>query len=177
MIKNPWQTTKQNIIYQNKFGYTLRDDDVITPAGKPGKYMVMESRDFAVIVALTPNNKVVFERHWRYPINQESLEIPAGGVEPGENPLETAKRELLEETGATSAVWKKLISYWTGNGAMKIRGHIFLAKDVIIKPDHPTEETEKISVELIDFNQALFKIDSGEITDDRTLLGLLYASK
>jgi len=81
----PWKTIKKNIIYQNKFGYILRDDDVITPAGKRGKYMVLESNGYVVIIALTSDRKIIMTRQWRYPIKEESLELPAGNLEKEEN--------------------------------------------------------------------------------------------
>lgn len=76
-MTNPWKTVKKNYIYENKFGYKLRDDDVTTPSDKPGKYMVLESTGYVTIVALTHHKEVILTRQWRYPIEEESLEIPA----------------------------------------------------------------------------------------------------
>lgn len=175
-MSNPWKLLKRNLIYENKFGYHLYDDDVLTPSGKEGKYMVLESRGFVGIVALTEDKKVLLIKQWRYAVGQEFVEIPAGTLEDNEDPLFTAKRELLEETGATSDNWVKLSSYWLGNGAMKIKGHLYLAQDVVVGSDHQ-EADEKISVEQIDFNKAVEMVTSGKIEEGRTISGILLAEK
>ncbi|MFA4826918.1 MAG: NUDIX hydrolase [Candidatus Shapirobacteria bacterium] len=176
-MKNPWKTIKKNIIFQNKFGYTFRDDDVITPSNQPGKYMVLEGYEYSIIVALTSKNEVLMTKQWRYPINEESFELPAGGLSLGETPLSAAQRELLEETGAVADNWKKLVSYWTANGVSKLKHHIFLAKNAKIL--HPTyhDATEKISVLLTPFKKLIQMINDGEINEERTLIGLLLAEK
>lgn len=167
---------KRNLIFQNKYGYKLFEDDVNTPSGSAGKYMVLESFGFVTIVALTSDNKVLMERQWRYPVGKEFLELPVGTVDINEDPLESAKRELLEETGATSEDWVRLCSYWLGNGAMKIQGHVFLARNVSIGKDNQ-EPDEKISVELFDLNDAVNMVVDGQIDEERTITGLLLAER
>lgn len=175
-MSNTWKLLKRNLIYENKFGYRLYDDDVLTPSGKEGKYMVLESRGFVGMVALTKDKKVLMVKQWRYAVGQEFLEIPAGTLEDKEDPLVTAKRELLEETGASSDNWIKLSSYWLGNGAMKIRGHLYLTLDVTIGSDSQ-EPDEKISVEQLDFDHAVNMVTNGEIEEGRTIAGILLAEK
>lgn len=175
-MSNPWKFLKRNLIFQNKFGYKLFEDDVTTPSGSEGKYMVLESLGFVTIIALTRDKKILMERQWRYPVGKEFLELPAGTIDEEENPLESAKRELLEETGSTSDNWVKLSSYWLGNGAMKIRGHVFLAQDIFVGQDSQ-EAVEKISVEYLDFDEAVKMVVDGKIDEDRTITGLLLAEK
>lgn len=174
---NPWKTLKKNILYQNRFGYLLRDDDVLTPAGKPGKYMVLEGSDYAMIVALTSDNKLIVVRQWKYPLERETLELPAGRGEEGENLLDTAKRELQEEAGATSDQWEKLTEYWVGSGAFKMRAHVFLARNVQMNRPTQHEETESIKVELLDFDKAVDMIVNREIDEEKTILGVLLAKE
>jgi ADP-ribose pyrophosphatase len=176
-MKNPWKLVKENIIYQNKFGYTLHDDDVITPGGKPGKFMVLESHDFAVIVAITSDNKIIMIRQWRYAMGRECFELPAGSINKGEDNLVAAKRELKEETGATSDNWQELKSYWLGNGAMRIKGHIFLAKDAKLSGEAHNDETENTIVETHPYPYLMKMVDQNIITDERSLLGLLLVEK
>lgn len=175
-MSSPWKLLKRSLIFQNKYGYKLFEDDVITPSGSEGKYMVLESLGYVTIIALTRENKVLMERQWRYPVGKEFLELPAGTIDEKENPLESAKRELLEETGATSNNWVKLSTYWLGNGAMKIQGHIFLARDISIGRDNQ-ESVEKISVEYLDFYEAVEMVITGKFDEDRTITGLLLAEK
>lgn len=178
MTQNTWKTIKKNLIYQNKYGYKLSDNDVITPSGTEGKYMVFESKGFVGIVGVDKENNVVMEKNWRYPIEKESLEIPAGTIEEGEDPLATAKREFCEETGYVSDEWIKISRYWIGNGAMKIQGHIFLAKNVKTNNivDNP-DKNEVTNISLMNFNELLQSIKSGVIDDDRTIVGLLTAKE
>ena len=172
-MNNPWKVVKENIIYQNNFGYTLHDDDVITPSGKPGKFMVLESQDFAVIIAITPENKVIMVRQWRYAMNHECLELPAGSIDKGEDGLIGAQRELLEETGYSSDNWQEIKSYWLGNGAMRIKGRIYFAKNAVKAAEPQNEETETITVETYAYPELAEMINKNIINDERSLLGLL----
>jgi len=177
MMQNPWKLVKENIIYQNKFGYTLHDDDVITPAGNPGKFMVLEHNDFAIIVAVTPDNKIIMVRQWRYSIGRECLELPAGSSNKGENLIDTAKRELLEETNYISDDWQELKVYKVGTGAMRINGHIFLAKNAQLSDQGHQDDTEVITVETYSYSELLDMIDQNIISDDKSLLSLLLVKK
>ena len=176
-MNNPWKLVKENIIYQNKFGYTLHDDDVITPSGKPGKFMVLESYDFAVIVAITEDSKIIMIRQWRYAMGHECLELPAGSTNVDEAILVTAKRELEEEAGAVSDDWQEIKSYWMGNGAMRIKGHIFLAKNAKLLGITHNDDTEKTIVETYTYPELMDLIDKNIINDERSLLSLLLLEK
>lgn len=176
-MNNPWKLIKENIIYQNKFGYTLHDDDVITPSGKPGKFMVLESRGFAVIMAITEDNKIIMIRQWRYTMGCECLELPAGSANTNEPILLTAKRELEEETGAISDDWQEIKSYWVGNGAMRIKGHIFLAKNAKFSGTIHNDDTEKTVVETYTYPELMDMVNKDIINDERSLLSLLLLEK
>lgn len=176
-MNNPWKLVKENIIYQNKFGYTLHDDDVITPNGQPGKFMVLESRDFAIIIAITKDKKIIMVRQWRYAMGHECLELPAGKIEEGEDNLVAAKRELEEETGAVGKNWQEIKSYWLGNGAMRIKGHIYLVKDATFTGNNHQDDTEQITVETYTYPQLLEMMDENIIDDERSMLSLLLLKK
>lgn len=177
-MNNPWKTIAKNIIFENKLGYKLRNDDVVTPSGNEGKYMVLESRGFVGIVAIDKDNNVVMENIWRYPVEKEFFEIPAGTIEDSEDPLSTAKRELLEETGYTSEKWTLLADYWSGNGAMKLHGHIFLAKDIKFKgTTQNPDSTEKIRTSLVKYTDLLSLVKDHKIDEARTIIGLLTAKE
>lgn len=175
---NPWKTVRHNkIIYENKYGYKLREDDVITPAGTPGKYMVLENNGYVIIVALTPENQLLLVRQWRYPINEEALELPSGHVNQKMSPLDAAKQELSEETGGESKEWLELPWHWLGNGAMKIKGYVYLALNVELKNGIHIGEDEALVLEKMDFNEAINKMEQGYFPDQRTQMGLLLAEK
>lgn len=175
-MKNPWTTLKKNVIYQNKYGFTLWDDDVINPKGGRGKYMVMEHYGCVLIVALTKDKKVILEHQWRYPIEQDIIEIPAGAIEPNdksETHIETAKRELLEEVGVTSDDRVFLGSQFVMDGFLKMRSFLFLALDCQITKTAHQEETELIEVVKIPFDEVYKRVISSELQDGQTKLAIL----
>lgn len=179
-MKNPWKTIKKNVVYANKYGFILRDDDIINPKGNKGKYMVLEHPGYVFIVPLTSKLQVVLIKQWRYPIESESLELPTGAIDKKDekkDPLETAKRELSEETGGSSKDWIFLGSHWLGNGFLRKRGYAFLALDTKLSQKPKPEETEQIEVHLMNFDKAIKEVVANNFQDYRTKLGLLLAKE
>jgi ADP-ribose pyrophosphatase len=139
--------------------------------------MILESRDFAVIIAITEDNKIIMIRQWRYAMGHECLELPAGSANTDESILVTAKRELQEEAGATSDDWQEIKSYWLGNGAMRIKGHIFLAKNARLSEIINNDDTEKTIVETYTYPELMDMVNNNIINDERSLLSLLLLEK
>lgn len=176
MAGNSWKRVKQNLIYKNRFGYEVYDDDVLTPNGSAGKYLYLTHPGYVFVVALTPDRKVAMVRQWRYPSDCEFFELPAGGIEKDEDPLTAAKRELQEETGAKSTKWIKLADHLLANGVANIRGHLYLALDITLGKNN-FDPTEKMQLEFPSFDEIVGKVVAGEIDDERTQLGILFADK
>jgi ADP-ribose pyrophosphatase len=120
---------------------------------------------------------VVIERQYRHAAGQYLWELPAGKLDPGEEPLTGAQRELEEETGYRAKKWKLLIEYWASPGFLGESMKLYLAEGLIAGEAHP-EEDEKIDFRLVKLSDVLKKIAKGEIQDGKTLVGtMLYARK
>jgi ADP-ribose pyrophosphatase len=110
---------------------TVRVDDVRLPTGKETVREVVEHTGSAVILPVTEQGEILFVRQYRYPIGQELIELPAGLVDDGETPLETARRELTEETGHVSDNWREIATCYPSAGFADERVTIFLAQNCL----------------------------------------------
>lgn len=169
---NPWTTRGTKQIYKNKW-ISVREDDVLTPAGNPGIYSVVETRGCVGVVALTDNNEVIMVGQYRYPTKVYSWEIVEGGVDIGEESLAAAKRELKEETGYEAEHWEDL------GGRVQLSncftdeiGKLFLARG-LTKTEATPEETEVLTVKTIPLKKAIAMVNSGEIEDALSVIALL----
>src|SRR5574340_1052738 len=103
--KNPWTTLSSEKVYDSPW-IGLTKHDVTNPSGNPGTYSVVHFKNLAIgIIALGENNDTWLVGQYRYPIDEYTWEIPEGGGKIGIPPLESAKRELKEETGITAKKW------------------------------------------------------------------------
>jgi len=153
---------------------TFRQDEVRLDNGIISYRDVVEHPGAVVIVAVNPQKELLMVKQYRYAIQQESLELPAGKLEPGEEPLQTAQRELEEETGYKAMKWSALCSFYTTPGFTNEIIHLFMAEELVqtkIMPD-PDEIIENYTVDL----GKLYKsIVEGKIYDAKTIIGIFYA--
>jgi ADP-ribose pyrophosphatase len=133
----------------------------------------------AVAVPLLDDGRVILVRQHRYPLGKSILELPAGKLNPGEDPAIAAARELEEETGWRAARWTKLVSLYTTPGFCDEVLHLYCAEGLSHAPGgHRREEGEfTMSLEILPLTRALQMIESGEIQDGKTIVGLLLAAR
>jgi ADP-ribose pyrophosphatase len=131
---------------------------------------IVEHPGAVAIVAVDDEGYVTLVRQLREPARERLVELPAGTAEPGEEPLETARRELREECGLSGGTWRELASFWTTPGFCRERMHLFAAEGVTRGEPEPADDEE---LELVRW--ALEEVDShlSEIADAKTLAGLL----
>ena len=166
--------TKSDRLYTGKV-LNLRVDQVEFGDGTSTVREVVEHRGAAAIVPLI-ENKVVLVRQFRYATSSTLLEIPAGTLEPGEEPEACARRELEEETGYRCNELRKILECFLAPGYSTEKIHFYLATNP--EPTKmKTEEDERIELEIVPIAEALEKIRRGEIHDAKTVCGLYRASE
>ena len=154
----------------------LRVDEVKLENGVVAIREIVEHRGAAAIVPLLDNGEVVLVRQYRYPVESELLEIPAGTLQPNEDPKNCAVRELEEETGYRCGEIVEMGACFLAPGYSTEKIHIFLAKTLTKTQTH-MDEDEKITTEAYPLKVALDKIETGEIRDAKSIVGLHAASR
>jgi len=129
-----------------------------------------------VIIALLDNGKLLFERQYRYAVKGVMLELPAGKIDAGEHMLDTARRELREETGYKAKTWRHLSTIHPCIGFSSERIEIFLAQGLVFV-GHARDEGELMEVMEISLTDAVMAVRDGEITDGKTVAALFWAEK
>jgi len=151
----------------------LRRDVVRLPDGREGVREYIRHPGAVMIVPLLEGGRVLLERQFRYPHQREFIELPAGKLEPGEPPLETAKRELLEETGYVAAEWRRLCVLHTAIAYTNEAIELWLARG-LAKRERKLDAGEFLEVFDLPLQDAIRKVREGEITDAKTVAGLLW---
>jgi 8-oxo-dGTP pyrophosphatase MutT (NUDIX family) len=173
MEQNPWKTIAAKEVYENPW-IKITEFDVINPNGGKGIYGKVHFKNKAIgVVVLDEDENTFLIGQFRYTLNQYSWEIPEGGGPEGEEPLDTAKRELLEEAGITANNWEKILDIHTSNSVTDEFGHIFLATDLRFETAAP-EETEELKLLKIPFEKAYKMVLNGEITDSLSIAAILH---
>jgi ADP-ribose pyrophosphatase len=153
----------------------LRVDRVVLQSGRETTREVVEHPDCVAIIALDAEDNVILVRQFRHAVAKELLEVPAGVIEPGEEPLKSALRELAEESGYMAGSIKCLGGFYSSPGYSTEFLHLFLATELKPGPSHGQED-EIIEVVPIPLKQVHRLITSGEIQDAKSIAGLLALS-
>ncbi|SHJ48506.1 NUDIX hydrolase [Paramaledivibacter caminithermalis] len=171
-MKNIERTIKSDKLYQGKI-INLRIDTVELPDQKYSKREIVEHPGAVAVIPITEDNKIVMVKQYRKSVEEYLLEVPAGKLEIGEEPLDCAKRELLEETGYKSDNLQYIFKFYTSPGFCNETISIFLAKDLIVDVAQPDED-EYIEIEKYDIDELIEKINKEEIKDAKTIISILY---
>ena len=150
----------------------LRLDQVRLPNKNVVAREIVEHRGAVAIVALDEQRHVLLVRQYRAGAARETLEIPAGTLEEGEDPAACAIRELKEETGYSAAQWEPLGYFFSSPGFCTEKMYLFLARRLSDGTASP-EEDESITVEWLPLAQAIDAIERGGIVDAKSMVGLL----
>ena len=172
MNKNPWTIISSSPIYDNNW-INVVEHKVINPAGGDGVYGKVHFKNLAIgVVALDEEGNIYLVGQYRFTLDAYSWEIPEGGSPLGVDPLDSAKRELKEETGIIARDWKKLLDIHLSNSVSDEKGYIYLATGLEFSEAEP-EETEELQVQKIALEQAYQMVLDGTITDSLSVAGIL----
>jgi ADP-ribose pyrophosphatase len=169
------------VVYEGPL-FRVLHDKLIEPGGRHSERDVIRHHGSVVILAIdSAKNKrdpwIVMERQYRHAARQFLWELPAGKLDPGEDALAGAQRELAEETGYSAKKWKPLVEYYASPGFLGESMKVFVAEGLVAGDAHP-EEDEKIDFRLVKLSEVVKQIEKGAILDGKTLTGvLLYARK
>ena len=175
--KNPWTTLSTREVYENPW-IKVDEDQVINPSGGKGIYGKVHFKNKAIgIVAIDKEENTWLVGQWRYTLKQWSWEIPEGGGKMDHDPLDSAKRELKEETGLTAKHWKPIVRTHLSNSVSDEEGFIFLAEG-LTQGNSELEETEAdMKTWKLPLREALQMVIDGKITDSLSVMGLLAVAR
>ena len=153
--------------------FSVTEDEAVDPkTGFTIKRSVVRHAGSAVMMAVDGKKRILLVRQYRLPAEKYLWELPAGKVDPGEKPLQAAKRELAEETGYKARTWTKLASFWASPGFVQERMTIYLATDLTAGSATPMDD-ERIEARWFTRKEVREMIAAGKIEDAKTMVGFL----
>jgi len=173
----PWQVLERRTLVERRW-LTLHEDRVRLANGREmGEFHVVEAPNWAGVVCVTGEDEMVLVRQYRHGIGGDSLELPAGVMEPGEAPLLAAQRELCEETGYLAGRWEAIAAFATEPSRQTVRAHFFCALGAEPTGTRALDESEDIDVVRVPCRRVLGLIDGGDIAHGVHVGAILLAAQ
>ncbi len=172
-------TVKKRDIIHKGVVFDLIVDHIEYPSGNGSVREVAQHPGGAVVVPVFENGDVLMIKQYRYPIEKVIYELPAGKLDPDEDPEHCARRELEEETGYKAKTYKKLTAFYTTPGFCTEKLHIYLATGLqkLESGQNLEEGEESITIERIPLQQTLDMIEAEKLVDGKTIVGLFLAER
>lgn len=167
------RTSKE--VYHGKM-LTVHEDVVVLPNSQEALREYILHPGAVIIIAQLDNDEVVLERQFRYPLRRHMIELPAGKIDPGEAPLFTAQRELLEETGYEAAQWEHIATLHPSVGYADEHIELYRARRLTLR-QRKLDEGEFLDVFTLPLTEALSWVEKGQITDVKTVAGLFWLER
>lgn len=168
-MKKPWKTVSAEIVHQNPW-WRIKKIETVSPEGQEGEYFILEKKPGVITIPKLENETYLMIKTYRYPLGEYSVEFPAGSKEASQQDLlETAKTELVEETGYQGRKWTSLGTFAADPGHSSHRGEVFLAEDLV--QGDPSCEADEIMENLKFSSDEIDKmVINGEIVDSWTIV-------
>lgn len=167
---NPWTINGENTVFDNPW-MRVAVYNAVNISGAKADYAIVHFKNVAVGVIPYEDDHIWMVGQYRLGIKAYSWEIPEGGGPKGEDPLDTAKRELAEETGLRAAKYERVVTTYLSNSIADEYCEIFLATGLTQGESAP-EDTENLQVKKVPLAQVYADIEAGKITDSLTILGI-----
>jgi 8-oxo-dGTP pyrophosphatase MutT (NUDIX family) len=172
--KNPWTILSERPVYDNPW-IGITEYGVLNPNGGKGIYGKVHFKNLAIgVLPLDGEGNTWLVGQYRFPLGDYSWEIPEGGGALDVPPLESAKRELREETGLVANLWEPLLEMHLSNSVSDEKAIIFLARELEQREPMP-DETEQLLVRRMPFEEAYRMVERGQITDAMSVAAILKA--
>lgn len=176
MKPNPWKTLSSEIKYDNPWIKVI-EDQTINPSGAQSIYGKVLFKNIALaILALDEEQNTWLVGQWRYTLNEYSWELPMGGGLLNNDRLESAQRELREETGITANQWEEIIKIHTSNCVTDEVGYGYIARDLSFGPTD-FDETEDLEIRKLPFSEVVKMALNNEITDSLSVATILKTDR
>lgn len=173
-----WKVLKEENVLDSKWVKVNKEKVEISNGIIIDDFYKVKIADASAIVALTKDNKIILKKEYRHCYEKELLEVPAGMINEGEiDPLVTAKRELLEETGYISNDWTFLGKTIESSSKLTNYMYLYLAKDCIKISEQKLDETEVVDIIEMDFKEALEKVENNEIEANSSISAILLTDR
>jgi ADP-ribose pyrophosphatase len=169
----PWKITGTRQVYQDAW-LVLRRDEVIRPDGRPGTHVVVEIKPGVSVLALDGAGFAYLTDEFHYGVGRDTLEVVSGGIDPGEDPLTTAQRELREELGITAATWTPFGVVDPFTSIVVSPTYLFLAEGLTFG-DHAQEGTERIRCVKMPLAEAVTRVQDSRISHASSAVLILKA--
>jgi len=168
--KGPWGIKSTETVYENNW-IKIEHHEVVTPGGSDGIYGKICFNNLAIgIIPIDEKGNTWLVKQYRFPMEENTWEIPEGGGDRNIPPIESAKRELLEEVGIKAENWMLLQEIQLSNSASDEIGYVYLAQDLSFFEPEP-EDTEELEIKQLPLQEFFNLIHTGEITDSLSVLG------
>ena len=168
------EMVSQETVYEGVI-VNVRRDKAWLMDGRITNREVVEHPGGVAVFAMDDQGRVALVRQYRYPMGEETLELPAGKLEPGEDPRDSGLRELAEETGLVPGTFEDMGCLYSSPGILAERIYLYFAKDLTQGPTHP-DDGEFVETVWLPYQDLVDKARRGEIKDGKTLVGILKAS-
>ena len=171
-----WKVLDEHPVYESKPWLVVREQKVELPNGKIiENYLLTDVPEVAMIFAVTADKHVLMVEQYKHGLRQTALDLPAGYIDPGEEPFAAARRELEEETGHVGGMWKRLGSFFYDENRHPSQFHYYLAENVQPEGKQAFDETEDIRLHRVPLSQVRHFAREGRIRGVHSMAGIYRA--